>query len=160
MFAINERFLIILDKLNISAYKMAKELGSSEAVLSNIKNGKNKPSIEIIEKILNNYKVINPRWLLIGEGEMFNDPTDQTTNTFQAKEETSQPEKDHKMIDHLLKEVEDLKSQRDEYKMENKELKVESKRLNEEISKLRKQLDDIWVSNKSEIVEIKQTVQK
>ena len=75
MYPINERFLQVIEHLNITAYKLSKELETSEAVLSNIKKNKNKPSIEIIEKLLNIYKVISPEWLLTGSGSMISTKT-------------------------------------------------------------------------------------
>ncbi len=69
-FSINKRIIQFIEYLNISRYKFAKATGVSEVNLLNIYKGKNKPSIDIIEKILNYYKVLNPTWLLTGEGPM------------------------------------------------------------------------------------------
>jgi len=56
--------------MKITRYKISKETGISETNLLNIYKGKNKPSVDFIEKILNIYKVLNPTWLLTGEGPM------------------------------------------------------------------------------------------
>jgi len=69
-FSINERILQFIDYLNISRYKFAQETGISEVNLLNIYKGKNKPSLDLIEKILHKYEVLNPTWLITGEGEM------------------------------------------------------------------------------------------
>lgn len=69
-FSINKRILQFIDYLGISRYKFSQETGISEVNILNIYKGKNKPSIEFLEKILNKYKVLNPAWLLTGEGEM------------------------------------------------------------------------------------------
>lgn len=81
MEAINIRFVKIMEALGLSSYKLAKELNTSEAVLSNIKNGKNKPSIDIIERLLNLYEVINPVYILTGNGEILNTQLDTPDNT-------------------------------------------------------------------------------
>ncbi|WP_143960265.1 helix-turn-helix domain-containing protein [Litoribacter populi] len=60
----------VLEHLQITPYKMAKDIGTSEAVISNAKNGKNKPSYDFLSKILNFYKVLNAEWLITGQGEM------------------------------------------------------------------------------------------
>jgi transcriptional regulator with XRE-family HTH domain len=75
MFPVNARLMQVIEYLDISAYKLSRILNTSEAVLSNIKNGKNKPSIDIIQKILNKYEVINGSWLISGKGEMLNKET-------------------------------------------------------------------------------------
>jgi len=70
---INNRIIQIVDFHNLTRYKFAQETGISDAVLFNIYKGKNKPSFDLIEKILNKYKSIDANWLLTGEGTMFKD---------------------------------------------------------------------------------------
>ena len=70
IFSINKRIIEFIEYLNISRYKFSKETNISEANLLNIYKGVNKPSVDFIEKILNKYKVLNPTWLLTGEGPM------------------------------------------------------------------------------------------
>lgn len=70
IFSINQRILQLIEFLGITRYKLSQETGVSETVLLNLSKGKNKPSVDILSKILNRYKVINPTWLLTGEGEM------------------------------------------------------------------------------------------
>jgi len=70
MFSINDRISQMLDYFNITRYRFSHETGISETVLLNIYKGKNKPSFDVIEKILNHYPAINAEWLLTGKGEM------------------------------------------------------------------------------------------
>jgi len=70
IFSINQRIIQFIEYLGISRYKFSKETGISEVNILNIYKGKNKPSIDFIEKLLNIYKVLNPTWLLTGEGPM------------------------------------------------------------------------------------------
>ncbi|HEY9124668.1 MAG TPA: helix-turn-helix transcriptional regulator [Bacteroidales bacterium] len=76
-FSINNRIIQFIEYLNISRYRFAHETGISEVNLLNIYKGKNKPSIDLIEKILHKYEVLNPTWLLTGEGEMLRAPAEQ-----------------------------------------------------------------------------------
>jgi transcriptional regulator with XRE-family HTH domain len=71
IFSINKRIFQILDYKGVSRYKFSKKTGISEAVLLNLYKGKNKPSIDFIEKLLLYYTEIDLNWLLTGEGEMF-----------------------------------------------------------------------------------------
>ena len=67
---INKRIITIVDFYNLTRYKFSQETGISDAVLCNIYKGKNKPSYDLIEKILNKYKTIDANWLLTGRGTM------------------------------------------------------------------------------------------
>lgn len=64
------RFDQLIDYLNITPYKLAKEISTSEAIISNIRAGKTKPSYDFLQKLLNKYKVINANWLIVGIGDM------------------------------------------------------------------------------------------
>ncbi len=66
--AFAERFTKLLQTLDITAYQLAKEIDTSEALISNIKKGKSLPGAEVLAKILNYNKVINIHWLLTGDG--------------------------------------------------------------------------------------------
>lgn len=70
----SDRLEKVLEYLKISPYRLSKDIGASEAVISNLRNGKNKPSYELLNKILNFYEVLNAEWLLTGEGEMLKLP--------------------------------------------------------------------------------------
>lgn len=63
-----------LKAMGLSGYKAAQTLDTSETVISKIRHEKNKPGIEIVEKLLNNYPVISAEYLLRGNGEMLNTP--------------------------------------------------------------------------------------
>ncbi|MFV0311409.1 MAG: helix-turn-helix transcriptional regulator [Dysgonomonas sp.] len=49
---------------------MSQDTGISESILNNIDKNKNKASIDVVEKILNNYSVVNAEWLVTGQGSM------------------------------------------------------------------------------------------
>lgn len=72
-FSINQRIIQFIDYLGISRYRFSRETGISEVNILNIYKGKNKPSIDFIEKILNTYKALNATWLITGEGPMLKD---------------------------------------------------------------------------------------
>jgi transcriptional regulator with XRE-family HTH domain len=68
--SINQRIFKFIDYLKLTRYKFSKNTGISESVLLNIHKAKNKPSVDLLEKILNTYPVLNSNWLLTGEGSM------------------------------------------------------------------------------------------
>jgi phage repressor protein C with HTH and peptisase S24 domain len=69
-YSINERISQIIEYLGKTRYKISQETGISEAVLNNIDKNKNKASIDVVERILNNYIVFNSEWLVTGKGSM------------------------------------------------------------------------------------------
>jgi repressor LexA len=68
--SIHERLKVLLQKLEITPYQLAKELSEKPTKLYNILNGKAKPSYETLNSILAKYPHINMNWLFKGEGDM------------------------------------------------------------------------------------------
>jgi transcriptional regulator with XRE-family HTH domain len=71
---LSKRFLSILKKKDITAYKLSKEVPLlSQQKISNIKNGLNEPSRDVLTAILTKFPDINSDWLYSGTGNMFVD---------------------------------------------------------------------------------------
>lgn len=67
---INERLAAIIDKLGINKSEFSKQIDVANPVIYNIIRGRNKPSYDLIEKIVSTFNV-NPNYLILGTGEMF-----------------------------------------------------------------------------------------
>ncbi|OQY04501.1 MAG: hypothetical protein B6I20_02935 [Bacteroidetes bacterium 4572_117] len=103
---IKDRIFSLLNEENLSSSKFADILNVQRSSISHIISGRNKPSLDFIQKVLRNFPAINPDWLIIGKGEMYNtvqqkefifDETPQK-NIKTAKTEEIQPvfeEKEH-----------------------------------------------------------------
>jgi transcriptional regulator with XRE-family HTH domain len=65
-----QRLKLILDYFKLSPSKLADELSINRSRLSHILNGRNNPTLEVIQGVLNRYNAVNPDWLLFGKGEM------------------------------------------------------------------------------------------
>jgi len=61
--------LIKVEKLSSS--KFADSIGVQRSSISHILSGRNKPSLDFIQKILSIYKNISSDWLLFGKGGMY-----------------------------------------------------------------------------------------
>jgi transcriptional regulator with XRE-family HTH domain len=119
LLSINERIIKILDYYGISRYKCSQETGISEAVLLNIYKGNNKPSLDVVVKLLNSYKVINTNWLIFGKGNMLTEknisvidkerPPDTCSNCFNLTERLKTTEKALKHAETALDLYERLK---------------------------------------------------
>ncbi len=65
-----ERIKKIIEYENISNNKFADITGIQRSGLSHLINGRNKPSLDVIQKILETFDYINTDWLLFGKGSM------------------------------------------------------------------------------------------
>jgi len=61
---------------NVSASKFADDIGVQRSSISHILSERNKPSLELIQKILNKYPKVNPEWLLTGKFTVLNEQAD------------------------------------------------------------------------------------
>ena len=66
----NKRFKLWLDSENLNANSLSKLVDLNRSSISHIVNGRNKPSIDMLEKILSIYPKLNLNWLISGFGSM------------------------------------------------------------------------------------------
>jgi transcriptional regulator with XRE-family HTH domain len=90
-----ERIEKIIETEQLSASKFADALGVQRSNISHILNGRNKPSLELVNKILDRFPAINADWLLLGKGDMVSEKKSGNTSknsgyTFESN--PSQPE--------------------------------------------------------------------
>ncbi|NLF41411.1 MAG: helix-turn-helix transcriptional regulator [Bacteroidales bacterium] len=53
----------------MSASQFADAIGVPRSSISHIINGRNNPSLELVQKILNRFEDVSPSWLVLGKGE-------------------------------------------------------------------------------------------
>jgi len=56
---------------NLSPTKFADIIGVQRSAISHILSGRNKPSFDLIQKILTKFPRVSSEWLLMGRGEMY-----------------------------------------------------------------------------------------
>lgn len=66
-----ERIKKIIEVENIGMVKFADEIGIGSSALSHYLRGRNKISLELVTRILERFRGVNPEWLLFGRGEMY-----------------------------------------------------------------------------------------
>ena len=54
----------------LKSSKLADIIGVNRATISHILSGRNKPSIDFLQKLLSNYPELNANWLISGVGDM------------------------------------------------------------------------------------------
>jgi transcriptional regulator with XRE-family HTH domain len=77
---INERLKHLLKILNIMPSQFADSMGVPRATISHLLAGRNKPSIDFINKLHETYPHININWLLFGELPIFRNAQKDETN--------------------------------------------------------------------------------
>ncbi len=64
-----ERLKILIDMKGLQPSRFADEIGVQRSGLSHIITGRNKPSVDFLQKLIQKYADINVNWLLTGIGE-------------------------------------------------------------------------------------------
>lgn len=65
--SIQERIQIILKMHNLTPSAFADTLGIQRSSVSHVITGRNKPSLDFLEKIIRNFPRVNAHWLLTGQ---------------------------------------------------------------------------------------------
>lgn len=60
----------LMDAEKMSAKEFAEQVGISQATMSNILGGRNKPSLEVFQKVLECFRTVSSDWLILGVGTM------------------------------------------------------------------------------------------
>ena len=66
-----EKLLALMKNENLSPSRLAELLGIQPSGVSHILGGRNKPSFDLIQKILRRFPQLNPDWLLLDKGPMY-----------------------------------------------------------------------------------------
>ena len=61
----------IIETLGVSLNAFAHEIGVNRSTVSHILTGRNKPSLEVLQKILKRFPDLSSDWLLLGNGGMY-----------------------------------------------------------------------------------------
>ena len=80
----------IIDEQGISLNSFAQEIGVNRSTISHILTGRNKPSVEVLQKILKRFPSLSPDWLLLGNGRMHT--KNESTATLSTIKNTSKSE--------------------------------------------------------------------
>ncbi|MES2781114.1 MAG: hypothetical protein V4651_14570 [Bacteroidota bacterium] len=68
---LNKRIIEVMVRSEHSKSTFAKVLDVSLPIITHITTGRNKPGLDIIQKLLTNFEQISPDWLLLGIGNMY-----------------------------------------------------------------------------------------
>ena len=74
-----DKLLLLMKNEGLTSSRLAELLGIQPSSISHILGGRNKPSFDLVQKILRRFPNINPDWLLIDKGEMYRTDNSATT---------------------------------------------------------------------------------
>ncbi len=77
-----DRLLAVIQSENLTSKQFADEVGILPGTVSNIVSGRNKPSLDVMQKILKQYPQISSDWLILGEGQMYRQKSDSQPTLF------------------------------------------------------------------------------
>lgn len=102
---LNKRIIEIMVRLDLNKTAFAKELNVSLPLITHITTGRNKPGIDIIQKIILIFDTINPDWLLNGTGDMFRNKTTKPdlSSVYNAIDSISSQIHEHKKVNSTIK---------------------------------------------------------
>ena len=66
-----QRLQQLMESEKVNAKEFAARAGISQSTLSNILGGRNKPSLDVIQAVLNAFRTISADWLVLGIGPMY-----------------------------------------------------------------------------------------
>jgi len=66
-----EKIQLLMTRERLKSVQLAKILGIQSAGISHILSGRNKPSCDLLQKILRSFPQINPDWLLLDSKQMY-----------------------------------------------------------------------------------------
>ena len=86
-----EKLLNLMKAEQLTASKLAELLGIQPSGISHILGGRNKPSFDLVQKILRRFPRINPDWLLLDSEQMYRPEVEESQTLLnQAKNITAE----------------------------------------------------------------------
>lgn len=92
---ISERFKYIMKLNQLSASAFAEEIGVQRSSISHVLSGRNKPSLEFIQKVLNRFPKVDANWLINGSTNMQQKSIKGEGEDLNDREQTQEIKEDH-----------------------------------------------------------------
>ena len=84
----SKRLQKILDYYGLSATSFAEKIDFNRSTISHLLSGRNKPSLEFVMKVLNEFPEVELYWLLNGKGSF---PSEENPSNYQKEISTNEP---------------------------------------------------------------------
>jgi len=87
-----DRIKVIMKVNQLTAAKLAEEIGVQRSNVSHVLSGRNKPSFEFLHKLLQRYPKVNVQWLITGKSQPPEASPKNTMEDDQSKNRRSAPD--------------------------------------------------------------------
>lgn len=87
-----EKLQLLMERLQLKPGQFARMLDINPAIISHILAERNKPGVDLLQRILSNFPQVNPDWLLLDSGEMFRNPQPNKNTTVPERRTPEQSE--------------------------------------------------------------------
>ncbi len=104
-----EKLQQLMTSEHLSSSRMAEMLGVQPSGISHILAGRNKPSFELLQKILRRFPRINPDWLLLDDPNMYRHDTSENSDA--TKNVTTKTTNELRFEPEVLQESQELNIQ-------------------------------------------------
>lgn len=88
-----DRIRALIKLKNLNAAQFADAIGVQRSSISHVLSGRNKPSLEFVQKILKTFPDINSDWLLSGTGELGKSFQEEEIPLYMSSKEENEEEK-------------------------------------------------------------------
>lgn len=66
-----QRLEQVIESEQMTAKQFAQEVGIQAGTISNILSGRNNPSLDVLQRVLNRFRTLSSDWLILGIGPMY-----------------------------------------------------------------------------------------
>ncbi len=66
-----QRLEQVIEHEQMTAKQFAAEVGIQAGTISNILSGRNNPSLDVMQRVLNRFRTLSSDWLILGVGSMY-----------------------------------------------------------------------------------------
>jgi len=66
-----QRLQQLMEAEKLTAKQFADQVGISAGTISNIMGGRNNPSLDVLQAVLNRFRTVSSDWLILGVGSMY-----------------------------------------------------------------------------------------
>ncbi len=87
-----EKLQLLMERLQLKPGQFARMLDINPAIISHILAERNKPGVDLLQRILSNFPQVSPDWLLLDSGEMFRNPQSNKNTTAPERQTSEQSE--------------------------------------------------------------------
>ncbi len=66
-----QRLEQVIESEKMTAKQFSQEVGIQAGTISNILSGRNNPSLDVLQRVLNRFRALSSDWLILGVGPMY-----------------------------------------------------------------------------------------